>query len=335
MAQARLGNYTFLVDPSSVRWDYRVRMSEQHTIGGRVIQVFGTDLGDMVVTGTLGRGDTSKGDTEAWEAMERFLDKIEDLAEQSAQSQGKVVHRFSVPNKGWAFDVYIKSVSPVTYSNEAISPQFTLTLFIVEDITGKVTKGITDKYLERLTKGIGWSQSEYNGPTEKEVEEMLAPHGGSPGKAYKQAIVDTFTSALGGVGVNGGVPDLTVISGGPENLSKFMWALREQESGHNYTIVNSIGAAGAYQYMPGTWANYRGYSSAHLAPPAIQDEKAAADIMRFYNQYKDWGLVAACWYSGQPIGPGHRNWDVPQAGGHPSIKDYVTSVLSKMAQAPS
>lgn len=332
-AQARLGDYTFLVDPTSVTWDFRVRMAEQHTVGGRVIQVFGTDLGDMVVTGSMGRGSRAKGDTESWEAMERFIDKMEDLAERSAETQGRVVHRFTVPSKNWAFDVYIKSITPVTYSPTAIVPTFTMTLFVVEDITGKVSKGITDKYIERLAKGVGWSQSEYNGPTEKEVEEALAPYQGSPALRYKEAIVSAFTEAVGFV--HGGSPSgATNI---PGDLGKFLWALREQESGHNYTVVNEIGAAGAYQYMPGTWANYKGYASAHLAPPPVQDEKAAADATKFFNQHRDWGLVASIWYSGQPVGPNGPNaslWNKGQ-GQYPTIGDYVTSILSKMAQAPT
>lgn len=332
--RASLGPYTFLVDPTSIQWDFRIRMSEQHTVGGRVIQVFGTDLGDMIVKGTLGRGDGS--DDGGWRATEEFIDKIEDLAQRTSDESGKDALTFRVPSQEWEFEVYIKALEPPIYSESTINHEFTLTLFIVEDVTRKITRGVVDKYIQRLVEGVGWEQSEYNGPTEKEVEELLAPAQGSPGLAYKNAIVEAFVTAmqasgLGGLsGTVGAVGDMA----GPEGINQFLWALRDQESGHNYTVVNEIGAAGAYQYMPGTWANYKGYSSAHLAPPEIQDEKAAADVARHYATHKDWGLVAAIWYSGQPIGPSSPQWNVSQ-GGYPSIASYVNSILSKMAAAPS
>ena len=332
MEQARLGDYTFLVDPTSVQWNFRMRMNQKHTVGGRVIQVFGTDLGDMVVRGTLGIGDRGAGDTQPWEAMERFVDKMEDMADASGLNPQQDPLKFTLPAKNWAFDVYIKDLAPVNYTVQGTSPEFTLTLFIVEDLTGRITRGVVDKYIERLVKGIGWSQSEYNGPTEEEVEDLLAPYQGSPGLAYKSAMIEAFTSAMAAAGFTGVFSGGAV--GGGEDLGRFLWALREQESGHDYTVVNPIGAAGAYQYMPGTWANYKGYSSAHLAPPPVQDEKAAADAMKHYTTYQDWGLVAAIWYSGRPIGPDDPEWSASQ-GGYPSIGSYVTSILSKMQIAPT
>lgn len=49
-----------------------------------------------------------------------------------------------------------------------------------------------------------------------------------------------------------------------------------RESGGNPTAVNtSSGASGKWQFMSGTWANYRGYPTAASAPEWIQDERAA------------------------------------------------------------
>ncbi len=51
--------------------------------------------------------------------------------------------------------------------------------------------------------------------------------------------------------------------------------IKQDESGGSYTEVNpSSGAGGAYQALPSTWQNYKGYPRAELAPPAVQDEWA-------------------------------------------------------------
>ncbi len=49
-----------------------------------------------------------------------------------------------------------------------------------------------------------------------------------------------------------------------------------RESGGNPTVVNaSSGAAGKWQFMTSTWANYKGYPTAAAAPEHVQDERAA------------------------------------------------------------
>ena len=52
--------------------------------------------------------------------------------------------------------------------------------------------------------------------------------------------------------------------------------IRARESGGNYAENTGNGYYGAYQYDLGTWGNYDGYARPDLAPPAVQDAKAAA-----------------------------------------------------------
>lgn len=53
--------------------------------------------------------------------------------------------------------------------------------------------------------------------------------------------------------------------------------VKQRESGGNYQAYNaSSGAAGAWQFIPSTWAGFGGYASARDAPPEVQDEKARA-----------------------------------------------------------
>ena len=65
--------------------------------------------------------------------------------------------------------------------------------------------------------------------------------------------------------------------------------LRICEAGGDYTRNSGNGYYGAYQYNLGTWANYGGYASPHLAPPAVQDAKA-----RETQAARGWGPWPAC-----------------------------------------
>jgi LysM repeat protein len=51
--------------------------------------------------------------------------------------------------------------------------------------------------------------------------------------------------------------------------------IRQRESGGNYATNTGNGYYGAYQYDLRTWNNYAGYARPDLAPPAVQDAKAA------------------------------------------------------------
>lgn len=329
MANATLGNIPLLFDPDEVTWDFKMRAAMQSTIGGRVIQVFGTDLGDMTVLGQLGAGDRSRGDREGWQAAERLMTDITNMAQATFDDIDNTPVSFRVPSMGWSFNVHVKSISPVEHKVDQASPVYRLSLFIVEDVTKKVTTDITDKYIQRLMEGIGWEQSEYNGPTLEEVEELLAPYGGTV-KGYMQGEFIRIISE--GMGGSGGVGGGGFISG-PEGLEQYLWALKMQESGGDYTVVNSIGAAGAYQYMPSTWANYKGYSSAHLAPPAVQDERAAKDASEAYDRYGSWEAHASIHYSGQWWPPDSPVRNRPQPGG-PTIGAYINQVMARMGQWP-
>lgn len=87
-------------------------------------------------------------------------------------------------------------------------------------------------------------------------------------------------------------------------LDQFLAAIRQVESGGNYSLYNTSGlsdASGAYQFISTTWGGYGGYRNAAQAPPQVQDEKARMHATELFNRYGDWRLVAIAWYGGPGI----------------------------------
>jgi hypothetical protein len=94
-------------------------------------------------------------------------------------------------------------------------------------------------------------------------------------------------------------------------LAVVLDTIRTIESGGDYTAPkNRGGASGAYQYIDSTWNAYEGYTSAYLAPPEIQDARAAADVQMILATYGDVAFIPVVWY-----------W--PRAATDPSQLDIV------------
>lgn len=123
------------------------------------------------------------------------------------------------------------------------------------------------------------------------------------------------------------------------NLSPILTTIRTIESGNRYDIgKNRGGASGAYQYVDSTWNGYAGYQSAYLAPPATQDEKAAADVQAILKRSNgDVSAVPVGWYwpvalrdpSQMDIVP------MPQAGNRLTIREYQTKWVGVYEQVLS
>jgi hypothetical protein len=88
--------------------------------------------------------------------------------------------------------------------------------------------------------------------------------------------------------------------------------IRYMESRGQYHLPPNKGnASGAYQFIGSTWGNYAGYAHAYLAPPAIQDERAAQDVTMFLDRWNnDVSMIPVLWY-------------YPKAAKNPALMDIV------------
>jgi hypothetical protein len=118
-------------------------------------------------------------------------------------------------------------------------------------------------------------------------------------------------------------------------MEQILATIRYLESRGIYTLPPNKGdASGAYQFVGSTWNNYGGYPHAHLAPPHIQDERAASDVNKFLARFNnDVSMVPVMWY--YPIAM-RETWrmDVvpkPEHGNLLTIREYQTRWLGVFA----
>lgn len=190
MALAYLGytgegpSLSFRIDPDEIEWNFRVNTKVFNTIGGRVIQVLGGTLGDMVINGHIGEDRLLRSEGEAvgqsWRLHHHFVNRVREIMEhQSADASihhdaSKMMHkpaRFIYPPKDWNFQVYVKAISDpdggsITLRTGKFNHRYRLVLFIVEPDSQRIRQikdQAIDDYMNRISEGMGWRYSEYNG----------------------------------------------------------------------------------------------------------------------------------------------------------------------------
>ncbi len=159
MATAMFAGVPFRINPTAVKGGFRVKSKTTKTIGGKVVQIYGTTWDDLVVEGSFGKGGAAEQDA--------FLARIEGLIDEQVDGGDPV--RFVWPGRNWDLHVFLKSYSSKESENAVVrdptivAPTWVLKLFVVEDNGGLVT-GAKSTFLEHLSVGLGWKQTEYNGP---------------------------------------------------------------------------------------------------------------------------------------------------------------------------
>jgi hypothetical protein len=227
MSVASLGDIRFRINPSQVYWEYSVDVAVIPTVGGRVVQVYGVTLGDMTIQGLFGEQRTSPS-KESWELAEEFRKNVQRLAiEQSrpptpAQLSGvdrTPMHRTwrfyynddtadnrrqALPVHNWDFQVSIKGLRDAGGTGATIDHQtgkfsygYNLTLFLHQDNTGSLTTVAKNSFIERLSAGLGWQRTAYNGHmTVADLQAYLSRN--SPDGTIHGLVLQQFQNASGG-----------------------------------------------------------------------------------------------------------------------------------------
>lgn len=188
----------FRIDPQEVAWGFKINTSATPTVGGRVVQVNGATLSDMTINGLFGedrsqgigaqkpQDDPHEDPGRSWRLAKRFAGQVRVLMDH--QSGDSNIHRkmhppatFTYSPRNWKFRVYVKGFrdpdgGTVTISTGKFSHGYSLTLFIVQDSSDQLVRAGADNgdlnlareraindYIARISDGIGWKPTKYNG----------------------------------------------------------------------------------------------------------------------------------------------------------------------------
>jgi hypothetical protein len=198
-ANASIGGVPLRINPNSVSLPYQIKMHQDQTVGGMVIQIYGVQWGDLTVSGQFGAG--------GWKAQKDFFDQMKSLATSTAQTQfqqqlaGVVASsgsfRFFFPLLNYDFQVFLKNYSTadgqgsVVLTNATINPSWQLTFSIDNDNNGLATV-VQDAYVSRLAAGVGYGPGQYpgqyNGPASgDDITNLAAKSGLSVGQLLVQS----------------------------------------------------------------------------------------------------------------------------------------------------
>lgn len=218
---ASLDGVPFRINPQSVSWNYSMKYSVTDTLGGRVIQLFGVVLGDLNIEGVFGSGGAAE--------QQIFVDRVSTIMKTQSPRHPKANPapvKFVWPDRRWDFTCYVRSITQPGLStsvgrrNEIINPGWRIVLFIQQDnqeIIQAVKDAAAYAYINRLTAGMGWKQTSWNGPTgTAELQDAL--HGQTLLQALlsnptDQPTLDVNQTSIG-TDFNGSLPDSSSAVGG-------------------------------------------------------------------------------------------------------------------------
>lgn len=211
MATCSMGDLHWRIDPQSFSWNYSIDTNVIETLGGQVVQVLGATMSDITIVGQFGQDRARR--RESWMLALAFHRKIQAMmdaqtlpasAVKVGGAHGKLsisrsVHRpvtFRYQDSGhdWTFKVLIKNIAEtdgagvLEHRTGKFSYGYELTLFVVESGTDQLAQIAKDDYIARLSKGLGWKQSKFNGKLDGGQLQAFIQATGSSGASFSTGV---------------------------------------------------------------------------------------------------------------------------------------------------
>jgi hypothetical protein len=144
----------FRTNPNEIWWSYTLNTHVEQTYGGRVVQILGTRMEDLVVKIECGNG--------GWDYLTKVVGFLRQMMIEQRKDGGKTAV-FSYTTRRWRLKVFALSV-PFQDEVTATTRELELRFKIVEDLTGQMTQMALSNELARLKDGIGFTKTQYNDP---------------------------------------------------------------------------------------------------------------------------------------------------------------------------
>jgi len=144
----------FRTNPNEIWWSYSLNTVVEQTYGGRVVQILGTKIDDLVIKIDCGRG--------GWTYLMQVVEFLKEMMLEQRKDGGKS-GVFSYTTRNWRLKVYALSV-PFQDSVTATVRELELRFKVVEDLTGEISQATLSSELARLRDGIGFEKGEFNTP---------------------------------------------------------------------------------------------------------------------------------------------------------------------------
>ena len=203
MSFGTLGGVPFRIDPDSISWTYQPKTSATMTVGGKVVQVYGSVVSDITVRGQFGNRN-SDGPGNSWMEQARFLNLVEGWVDQQIGNMSGLAGipgaagqglqngqpiRFTFPPLNFDFQVYITDfVEPGSpYSSQQDASTFNhswqLSLFVYQNNgspnpADPATNSSLIEHIQRVSKVFGWFPTKYSGPVSDNQFPTLNQQGG-------------------------------------------------------------------------------------------------------------------------------------------------------------
>jgi len=187
----------FRTNPNEVWWNYSLITAVENTYGGRVVQILGAKIDDLVVTIECGRG--------GWNYQRQVVGFMRDMiADQRKGDPGT----FSYTTRNWRLKVFALSV-PFQDSVTATTREIELRFKVQEDVSGVMSSLALSTELARLQDGVGFRKNQYNtgtgGTDQHQAPNWLSPTS-IPGNVASS--VPGLGSVLGSLPSIPGIPSL-------------------------------------------------------------------------------------------------------------------------------
>lgn len=194
----------FRTNPNEITWDYSLITHIEQTYGGRVVQILGVKMDNLVVKVDCGQG--------GWPYAMYIVQYMRDLMVNQRSGNAAT---FTYTTRNWRLKVFAENVPFHDSVGETVR-ELTLNFRIQEDISSVMTSASLSDALSALQDGIGWAVSMFNSYSSGTGSSPNNASGGGPFSMFQNSVNATLPTALTAPPATGipGVGDVSSLFGG-------------------------------------------------------------------------------------------------------------------------